>query len=95
MLGKRLARPLGNEEEAEEGSRCPQGASTPYSVLPGPGEAPTDPEGHLQSAVVPPQSLATRRQLADGSHLLQASPVCGHLSDWWPSPPSTQLQPGT
>lgn len=66
-LGKRLAHPLSNKEEAEEGSRRPQGASTPYTMLPGPGGVPTDLEGHLQSAMMPPQSSATRRQLADGS----------------------------
>lgn len=76
-LGKRLARPL-NKEEAEEGGRCPQGASTPYAMLPGPGGAPTDLDEHLQSAVMPPQPLATRRQLADGSHS-RALPSAG-----WP-----------
>ena len=56
-LGKRLARPLGNEE-AEEGSRCPQGASTPYSVLPGPGEALTDLEGTASGQASPPARSA-------------------------------------
>lgn len=96
-LGKRLQHAhSANKEEAEEGSRRPQGASTPYTVLPGPGGVPTDPgdtsKGNDASEVLSPFMSSWLM-----GALAQASPVCRHLSDWWSSHPkhSCSLAPET